>query len=532
MINIIMETLPTNPKAIARQPEQQSSTHPKSSEFANALTEMAASKNAGPAFGAVATPPKHFEHYLSDGSTDQVISRDTNVEAWETVEQLSAVNVDQAIEIGGTSLADSSSTEASGLDVVHDTAFSAEEQRTLSMVYDGYRHSGTEPGRWLQPMTIDQTHGAAVSTIATAHITMAPEVTDSLTAQTAGMADKPRMMSSVGEQGSLLSDQGGYKFSGTPTLNPVQTVAANPLNSPEHNPSALGAIVSSPDSARDLYGQYLDVESVSALLPDAGSLSDHTTTLSAGSITSPLLYELPLQDRSSVPTSLKANTFDGIASHMGLAGGPDALNLESESLDVFSPDGDRMPALRASIPNNGALTEPSQHDRSLVASSGLASASASSEASLGRSALTMNAVEVTAKEPQAFASSMATHLRVIKSQGGSEAKVNLHPAELGRMSVSIITEGSETKIAFTVETAQARQLVEGSLPRLREMLEQAGLSLTESDVSERDHRSSSESEAQQTRNRGQSLTDETATPDEKLLVSVRLDPNHLLDIFA
>ena len=77
---------------------------------------------------------------------------------------------------------------------------------------------------------------------------------------------------------------------------------------------------------------------------------------------------------------------------------------------------------------------------------------------------------------------MATHLRVIKSQGGGEAKFNLHPAELGRRG-SLVTEGSE-KISFAVETSQARQAIESSLPKLRAG-EQSGLTLSESDVSER-----------------------------------------------
>ena len=100
---------------------------------------------------------------------------------------------------------------------------------------------------------------------------------------------------------------------------------------------------------------------------------------------------------------------------------------------------------------------------------------------------------------------MATHLRVIKNQGGGEAKVNLHPAELGRMSVSVITEGNETKVAFTVETSQARQAVEASLPRLREMLEQAGLSLADSNVSEQNRQSRANDEPASGQNRGRGM---------------------------
>ena len=66
-------------------------------------------------------------------------------------------------------------------------------------------------------------------------------------------------------------------------------------------------------------------------------------------------------------------------------------------------------------------------------------------------------------------SELDTHLRVLKSSGGGEARLQLHPAELGRMTVSLTTEGNETRVAFIVENAQAKLAVEASLPRLRDL---------------------------------------------------------------
>lgn len=80
---------------------------------------------------------------------------------------------------------------------------------------------------------------------------------------------------------------------------------------------------------------------------------------------------------------------------------------------------------------------------------------------------------------------LATHLRVLKSSGGGEARLQLHPAELGRMTVSLITEGNETRVSFVVDNPQAKQAVEVSLPRLRDLMDEAGLSLTDADVSDR-----------------------------------------------
>jgi flagellar hook-length control protein FliK len=53
------------------------------------------------------------------------------------------------------------------------------------------------------------------------------------------------------------------------------------------------------------------------------------------------------------------------------------------------------------------------------------------------------------------------------------------------MTVSLITEGDEARVSFVVDNSSARHAVEMSLPRLRDLMDGAGLSLTDADVSER-----------------------------------------------
>ena len=83
-----------------------------------------------------------------------------------------------------------------------------------------------------------------------------------------------------------------------------------------------------------------------------------------------------------------------------------------------------------------------------------------------------------------FPSELLGRIRVLQHQGASEARLNLHPAELGRLQIHISTEGDQAKVAFTVDNPQAREAIEQALPRLREMLQQAGLQLADSDVSQ------------------------------------------------
>ena len=138
---------------------------------------------------------------------------------------------------------------------------------------------------------------------------------------------------------------------------------------------------------------------------------------------------------------------------------------------------------------------------------------------------------VSTVEPQQFGNEMATHVRVLKSRSGGEVKLNLHPAELGRMSISVSTDGNDTRVAFVVETPQARQVVEAAMPRLREMLDSAGLSLSDSDVSEQRNRQSEGSDGgSRQQNGGTSSSDGDDAPGHTA-ISLTLDPDRLVDTY-
>ena len=139
---------------------------------------------------------------------------------------------------------------------------------------------------------------------------------------------------------------------------------------------------------------------------------------------------------------------------------------------------------------------------------------------------------VSAHESQQFGDAMATHVRVLKNQGGGEAKVNLHPAELGRMSISVTTDGNETRVAFVVETSQARQAVEAAMPRLRDMLDSAGLSLSDSDVSERRDQQADTNEDRFGASKAEMTSLHADDGIEATVVSVSVDPDRLIDIYT
>lgn len=197
--------------------------------------------------------------------------------------------------------------------------------------------------------------------------------------------------------------------------------------------------------------------------------------------------------------------------------------------------GAELPGVAERLPLNQAADRPSVDPRVEVATdrAALASSAAVVKTELtGRQPVSFDAgIKLSNTEPQQFAGEMATHVRVLKSQSGGEVKLNLHPAELGRMSISVSTEGNETRVAFVVETSQARQAVETALPRLRDMLEDAGLSLSDSDVSEQRDAHAGADERGSGGSRGGATSPDSDDVSATTVVSLTVDPDRLVDTY-
>ena len=148
-----------------------------------------------------------------------------------------------------------------------------------------------------------------------------------------------------------------------------------------------------------------------------------------------------------------------------------------------------------------------------------------------RTGILAGSVEISlpAKEPEVFATGLATYLRVLKTEGGTEARLQLSPIELGRLAITIQTEGDETRVSFVVENSQARSAVESSLPRLRDMLEQSGLSLSDAEVTEK-HPNEKDTEHKADSHNEDSLDDDMQSDQSTMAVSA--DSSLLVDAYA
>lgn len=87
---------------------------------------------------------------------------------------------------------------------------------------------------------------------------------------------------------------------------------------------------------------------------------------------------------------------------------------------------------------------------------------------------------------QRFSPLMGQQLLTMVSQGIQQAEIRLDPPELGQMLVKIQVQGDQTQVQFHVTQSQTRELVEQAIPRLRELLQEQGMQLADSHVSQGD----------------------------------------------
>ncbi|MEF1288856.1 flagellar hook-length control protein FliK [Vibrio sp. M260118] len=77
---------------------------------------------------------------------------------------------------------------------------------------------------------------------------------------------------------------------------------------------------------------------------------------------------------------------------------------------------------------------------------------------------------------------LAERVQMMMSKNLKNIDIRLDPPELGRMQIRMNMNGDAATVHFTVANQQARDVIEQSMPRLREMLAQQGLQLGDSSV--------------------------------------------------
>ncbi|MDR3417524.1 MAG: flagellar hook-length control protein FliK, partial [Nevskia sp.] len=85
-------------------------------------------------------------------------------------------------------------------------------------------------------------------------------------------------------------------------------------------------------------------------------------------------------------------------------------------------------------------------------------------------------------DQSAWAGALHDHVQWQLGQGVQEARLELHPRELGSIQVHVRVDGSGADVQFAAAHPQARQALSASLPQLRQMLAGDGLQLGQAQV--------------------------------------------------
>ncbi len=82
----------------------------------------------------------------------------------------------------------------------------------------------------------------------------------------------------------------------------------------------------------------------------------------------------------------------------------------------------------------------------------------------------------------AFAQELGDKVVWLASRNGQVAELSLNPTQLGSVEVRLTLSGGEAGAQFFAASPMAREAIESALPRLRELMAQAGLTLGEAQV--------------------------------------------------
>ena len=101
------------------------------------------------------------------------------------------------------------------------------------------------------------------------------------------------------------------------------------------------------------------------------------------------------------------------------------------------------------------------------------------------------------------------------------AEIRLNPPNLGLMEVKLAINGDQAQLVFQSGNAMVRDVLESSIPRIREMLEQNGITLTDVNVGDRQQQSEQQAEGEKGQSgQGGSLLGNGGELEEDEVVSI------------
>lgn len=172
---------------------------------------------------------------------------------------------------------------------------------------------------------------------------------------------------------------------------------------------------------------------------------------------------------------------DGVTSN-GLAGG-EIPSLRSTPAELLIRGGGLpAPGTEFLAGQFAAFAASNDSGTGLSAPTGTGTTDAGSAALLGRLGSTGLPPLQPLGESGAFAGGLADRLLTLGGPGAHSARLKLHPEHLGELDVEITMKDGSAQVWFGTTTSQAREAIEGSLPRLRELFAEQGIELTRTQI--------------------------------------------------
>ncbi len=131
-----------------------------------------------------------------------------------------------------------------------------------------------------------------------------------------------------------------------------------------------------------------------------------------------------------------------------------------------------------------------------------------------------------------FAQACAERVMYCAKEGVQQAEIRLDPAELGKISIRISVDGDRVHAQFSAAQPQAREALELSLPKLREMFAQQGLQLASADVGAQAQRDFSRQSAPMASGVVARADNVDAVEAPRASATVRVPPRGVLDDYA
>ncbi|EHH2447646.1 flagellar hook-length control protein FliK [Vibrio vulnificus] len=120
---------------------------------------------------------------------------------------------------------------------------------------------------------------------------------------------------------------------------------------------------------------------------------------------------------------------------------------------------------------------------------------------------------------------VAEKVQMMMSKNLKQLDIRLDPPELGRMQIRMTMNNDIANVHFTVTNPQARDIIEQTLPRLREMLAQQGMQLADSSVQQQASGQQQRQYSADGQGNGQQSSRFASSNEENLEADVKLDLN-------